>query len=439
MGINKERALGQLGPLRQLANSIPLLEHFPSIIGLGDGLLRRELIMAGLHHVEIEQIPVSPQKSEWEDILTLAKTLPQPFWIGLHPQIAQQLHGMLHRPEDAYWQTPLRRTPIRFDSPAVIPTEPGIDMTESMRQVDFVNQHLPKNSIRTYFLTNGQNSIWKHVPGAGIFADNPHQMSLPARAMKKVGGFNLLLLTQSESVTMPNEWRSHPELTTLQMMNLHQVGHCLIIPTCWEYLDRTYSLLTPSELLTLTSTRAKASAQWFANYGLGVQITDTLDQTAEYTYSPDSTSYLYEIKIVERALIYAAQRQTTDVFELPNDLYWFQGLHLEQICAELGVKREKVLGAICALNELWLTHHSSKPTDPLFNSVFQSTDIGTHPAEEICVDVLAQAAIGKLPKQLEYWQSWVDQIEAIWQRFDPTFRMKGSSHSLPLAGASGVN
>lgn len=439
MGINKERALGQLGPLRQLANSIPLLEYFPSIIGLGDGLLRRELIMAGLHHEEIDTVPDSQQKSQWEDILTLAKTLPQPFWIGLHPQIARQLHKMLEQPEDPYWSSPLRKTPISFNSPAVIPTEPGIDMTESMQQVDFVNQHLPRNSIRTYFLSNGQNSIWKQVPGAGIFADNPHQMSLPARAMKRIGGFNFLLLTQSESLTMPDEWRTHPEFSTLQMMNLHQVGHCLIVPTCWEYLDRTYSLLTPSELLTLTTTRAKASAQWFANYGLGVKITDTLDQTDAYTYTPDSTSYLYEIKIVERSLIFAAQRKTSDAYELPADLYWFRGLHLDQICAELGVKKEKILGAIAALNELWLTHHSSKPTDPLFNSVFQSTDIGTHPAEEICVDVLAQASIGALPPQLGYWQEWVDQIEAIWQRYDPEFKMKGSSHACLRTGAAAVS
>ncbi len=439
MGINKERALGQLGPLRHLANRIPLLEYFPSIIGLGDGLLRRELIMAGLHHDEIDDLPESTQKSQWEDILTLAKTLPQPFWIGLHPQIARQLRNNLAYPDDEYWQKPLRKTPVAFEQPAIVPTEPGINSDEAMNQVNFVNQHLPKNSIRAFFLSNGQNSVWRNIPGAGIFADNPHQMSLPARAMKKIGGFNMLLLTQSESPTMPQEWRNHPELTTLQMMNLHQVGHCLIIPTCWEYLDRTYSLLTPSELLTLTASRSKASAQWFANYGLGIQITDNLDQTGNYNYKPDSTSYLYEIKIVERALIFAAARKTPEILELHEELYWFRGLHLDQICQELGVKREKILGAIAALNELWLTHHASKPVDPLFNSVFQSTDIGTHPAEEICVDVLAQASVGPLPPQLSYWQTWVDQIEATWQRFDPQFRIKGSSSSSFLTDATAVS
>lgn len=265
--------------------------------------------------------------------------------------------------------------------------------------------------------------MWRHIPGAGLFADNPHQMSLPAKAMRKMGGFNMLLLTDTESPTMPNEWRDHSQFSTLQMMNLHQVGHCLIVPTCWEYLDRTYSLLTPNELLSLTATRAKAVNQWFANYGLGIQINEALAPVGNFEYQPNSTSYLYEIKIIERALIFAAHRKTKPLTTLPDDLYWFKGLHLQQICQELSVSQEVIIGAISELNEIWLEQHSAKPSDPLFNSVFQSTDVGTHPAEEICVDVLAQASIGELPPQLSYWQEWVNQIEAVWQRFDPTFTL----------------
>lgn len=429
MGTHKEQALGLLGPLRELANRIPYLEHFPSIIGLGDGLLRRELIMAGLHHEETAKLPESDQKNEWEEILTVAKTLPQPFWLGLHPQIAQQLRNALQQPTSEYWSKPLAKSPKQFQKPVVIPTELGMSQHEAEKQVAFVNKRLPKNSVRAYFLTNGHNSFWKQIPGAGIFADNPHQMSLPARATQHFGGFNLLLLTQSESITMPNEWRSNADYSTLEMMNLHQVAHCLIIPTCWEYLDRTYSLLTPKELLHLTVIRAKAMAQWFANYGLGTVITEDLLPLGNYTYTPDTTSYLYEVKIVERALVYASARKTPEVSELPDELYWFRGLHLQQICDELNIKQNKVLGALVMLNEFWLEHHSNKPSDPLFNSVFQSTDIGTHPAEEICVDVLSHASMGKLPQQLVYWQDWVNHINALWQRYDPEFKLAGSTTS----------
>lgn len=426
MSLSKEQALGQLGPLRGLANRIPLLEFFPSIIGLGDGLLRRELIMSGLHHDELDTLPPSKQKSDWERILTVAKTLPQPFWIGMHPHIARQIRRQLQSPSDRYWETPLKKMPKEFDGQTVVFTEPDMDEVLTKQQIEFVNQRLPKHSVRAYFLTKGQNSIWRNIPGAGIFADNPHQMSLPARAMQKVGGYNFLLLTQTESVTMPNEWRQHQCYSTLEMMNLHQVGHCLTLPTCWEYLDRTYSLLTPTELLNLTFERIQALAQWFANYGFGIKINELLDQVGTIDYQPNTTSYLYEIKIVERALIYASLRNTPFLSQLPPDLYWFRGLHLDQICHELGVTKEKVFGAIAIMNDYWIEHQINGHADPLFNSVFQSTDIGTHPAEEICVDILSQSAMGNLPDQLSYWQNWVNLIEKAWQKMDPEFKISCS-------------
>lgn len=151
MGINKEQALGKLGVLRQFANAIPYLEYFPSIIGLGDGLLRRELIMSGLYHEELDGIPDSPQKSAWEDILTLAKVLPQPFWIGLHPYIARQLRTHLDQPESEFWSQPIKSMPIPIERPAIIPTEPNMNLTQGMQQVEFINQFLPQNSVRSFF------------------------------------------------------------------------------------------------------------------------------------------------------------------------------------------------------------------------------------------------------------------------------------------------
>ncbi|MCB9813670.1 MAG: hypothetical protein H6772_04665 [Pseudomonadales bacterium] len=408
---------------------------FDGPAGLVSGLVYREQEFANQMETK-ENIPNNPLGETWKNILTLAENLPMPFWNGIHPKIARELMKHLNNQDDPFWNEPMMNNVVKTRKTRVVNMEPGINRDETQPQLDFLEKYLPKGSLSTIFITRGNQTVWGRVPLANAFAENPHQMSLPALATKIIKGINTLLLTSSESKTVPSEWKEpfpiesnhHAPIEakhkspTMAWMNLHQIGHCMVIPTCWEYLDRNYSLITPQELLQLTELRLKALNEWYLRY-YGFNGRES---------KPDTTTYLYEIKIVENALYALSQTDATteldsnkkthlkeDGTEVKREeIFWFKGVRIKEIAAQLDVSEDQIWKGVMLMDKYLMDNHHSRPTDAVYNSAVHSTDIGTHPTEEVIVDVIAQARLGILPKEYSYWNEYTQMVFDIWKKWE---------------------
>lgn len=384
-------------------------------LGLLSGVVYREVVVAQMM-ADCQWPKERGEGSRWKEMLLNAQRLPLPFWIGIHPKVAVEMCDHLDRDDEGYWDQRMGKEVRPVRSPRITAVE-KVDMQIMKPQVERITAMLPEGSLNTIFITEGRKSIWNKVPVAGAFSGNPHQMSLPYNMALREKGFNMLLLTTTPSETTPAFWNTpfpgeklSDTDNKLAWMNMHQVGHCLVVPTCWEYVDRTYSLMTPREMLTLADMRMKALNQWFLDYyGLG-----------RTPFVPDSTSYLYEVKIAERAAAVATHTHLPEQ-ELPADLLWFAGLHLEELSAQLKIKPGVIAAGVTAMDDYLMENHHNIPTNPIFNSAVHSTDIGTHPVEEIVVDVLAMARLGKLPPHYDYWKPFVNEVFGMWRRWDPGF------------------
>lgn len=413
---------GLIISMAYLRSYMPFMTNPRRDWGLIDGFFQRERVINGLKKNKSDwDFKNDPDNSIKNQMLlndAITQFNPNPFWMGIHPSVAIKMTNRADHPNDSYWDTRFGPAPGKATL-KVIPTEPDIDSNDLLAQIKFIQNMLPEGSLSIVFTSKGKTSIWNHVPVAGSFADNPHQMSFPLSGSPIIDGFNMLLLTSSHSQTVPQQWKDNGMFESLiQGMNVHQVGHCKIIPTCWEYIDRTYSLLTPRELLELTIARNSCLSVWFRHYGFDIEPNpDTYD--GQYKpYIPDTASYLYEVKIIERAAMVSKLKKVSRTNELPPDIFWFRGFHLDEICNQLNLDREIIIGAINAMDAYWLEAYYSAPQDPVYNSAAFSTDIGTNPVEEICVDMLANASAGKLPEIHSYWQKWISLVDFYWNRWE---------------------
>ncbi|MBU0975042.1 hypothetical protein KKD03_05075 [Patescibacteria group bacterium] len=383
--------------------------------GIISGLVYREQQYAD-YMKNKDDIPKNGNGKIWENILTLSENLPMPFWNGIHPRISKNLVEHLDDPKNPFWDTPMMDNVVKTKKTRIISMEPKISKYKTQPQLDFFEKHLPKGSLSTIFITRGSETLWGRVPLANAFAKHPHQMSLPPFAKKLVKGINTLLLTTNESETVPSEWKrpfpvhTDHQSSTMAWMNLHQVGHCMVIPTCWEYIDRNYYLITPQELLRLTEMRLKALNEWFLRY-YGFNRAEV---------KPDSTTYLYEIKIIENALyvLNQANTKTTNTDGDKEKLLWFRGLHIKEIAKQMNVSEEQIWKGVFAMDKYLIDNHHSKPTEAVYNSAVQSTDVGTHPVEEIVVDVVAKARLDILPEEYGYWKEYTQMVFNIWKKWE---------------------
>lgn len=397
-----------------LRNKFPSLAHLPDPFGAIAGTTFRENNLAEAYATSLKDDNTNQIEDDWNDILGLSLCLPMPFWNGIHPTILKQMSAALHESNNPFWDTRIGIKPSSVKSTLLVPTEPGIDAEVMNEQASFILKNLPKGSLSTIFFTNGKNTQWQGIPLASAFSEDPHQMSIPLLPTKFPPGFNTLLLTTTPSTTVPSEWKSpfpgeKPENTpdVIRWMNMHQIGHCLVAPTCWEYIDRSYSLFTPRELLTATKSRLECLNQWFTQYyGL----------SPEGQYIPDTTSYLYEIKIIQRAII-AAKFNKHD-YSISDEIFWYKGYHEQEIASQLNVDTTYIRRGIDIMDTYLNNNHSSRPYDSALNSLMHSTDFGTHPIEEIIVDIIAQTRLGLLPQRYLYWNEYTSRIFKAWERWE---------------------
>ncbi len=422
MKLNRNEIIGTTAEIRhRFRKKVPNSPFDPA--GLLSGLVYREQEYAQYLEKK-DSLPKNQVSEQWRRILTLSENLPMPFWNGIHPNIAKKIYQHLSSPDHAFWQTPLMDNVRPAKKTRVIKVEPGISDELLQPQLNFFEKYLPKGSLSYIFATRGNDTIWGKVPLANAFAENPHQMSLPPFAQRLVRGINTLLLTTTASTTVPKEWNmpfpaagANAQDKTMNWMNLHQVGHCMVIPTCWEYLDRNYALVTPLELLNLTELRLKALNEWFLRY-YGEDATFLNSSTSERKpLEPDTTTYLYEIKIIENALYVLDQVKNPDT-KPREKILWFKGFHVAEIAEQLNISEEKIWQGVWAMDAYLMEHHHSEPTHPIYNSAIHSTDVGTHPIEEIVVDVIAQKRADINPKGYEYWDEYVKMVFDIWSRWE---------------------
>jgi hypothetical protein len=387
--------------------------------GLVRGLNR---VYVGSRIFSSETTPIQKDNEiqrQFEEFLEKSLCIPLPFWNGIHPTHVDEMKKHLKDNKDPYWDAPMAETVRPQNTTNILPTELELLFsTEKYQdQVDFVLSMLPKGIINTIVITKGQDSFWRNVPFANAFASDPHQMSIADR-WPLADGFSNLQLTTTESQTTPAEWQTPfpaiagaPKNNTIAWMNAHQIGHGLLIPPCWEYKDRTYSLVTPRECLDLAITRLDCLNEWFHQYsGLALKG----------DYEPDSTSYLYEIKIVQRALAIKKYKKLGSDEVLRDDLYWYRGLHLDEMAKQLQVHKRDIIAGIHAMEVYLQPAHHSKPKDPVMNALIQATDFGTHANEEITVDLLAKNKLGILPERHKYWKTYTDKVDYYWKRWEDT-------------------
>ncbi len=354
-------------------------------------------------------------------IAPLANSLPTPFWTGIHPLVEEKLW---HESALSGGKERLGREVRRAVRTKIVEVEPGVDKNSMNAQVHLLEELLPSGSLWGVFFTKGTRSIWKSVPLVNAFCANAHQMSLPDIVGRNMGGFNMVLLTDNRSELYPEEWekpflfnfkgcQGEVDPTNLWIV-LHQVGHCLVLPTCWEYIDRTYSLISAEELVKLTEMRLRCLNMWLLDYY----------QLNGRSYNPDSASFLYEVKVAERALMTAKHYRLDPL--APGDLnldelYWFRGLHLERLSRMMGVEKGLLLAGVMKMDGYLVSNHTTPPTDGWQNSVCFSTDIGTHPLEEVVVDMLMKRRCGVLPGRYQYWNEYLEMVLGFWKRWDSTF------------------
>jgi hypothetical protein len=419
MGV--ENALNLMSVVRGTINGRHIM--LPNPWGLNDGFIARESeILKQRDRVE-RLDPCNKCQEKLADIKTLTDGLPHPFWYGIHPTIAKKLEKEADNPESEFWNKKMypQVRPVRTK---IIATERGMDEKAIEEQVNFINSYLPQGSLSIVFATKGRDSFWNNIPFSGCFADDPHQMSIPEAVGRRGGGFNMLLLTESTSRAVPIEWELNGSL--MENMNLHQVGHAKIVPTCWEFIDRTYSLVTPNELLDLTLERNKNLLKWFAHYGFDINLDPATGYELPSSFEPDSTSYLYEVKVIQRAARVSNALSLGPEYRLPKNMYWFRGFHFFEAVRQLGYDWREIIGGISAMNEYWLdSYEGTSRFDPILNSAVHSTDIGTQPSEEVCVDIMAQHAAGKLHKRYSYWEGWAGKIDKLWKDWETTTKGSG--------------
>lgn len=336
--------------------------------------------------------------------------LPLPY-LGMHPE-ALRLLG--NEPSDRMLGTEPMLTPgFKAARTRVIKTEP-LNRKKIEGPLSILENLSPHGSINTIFLTNGNRTMWRNFPLASMFASDPHQMSIAASVPNSVPGLNMFLFTTEPSTTVPQQWKTEfpglssgdPEQHTLSWMALHQVGHSMGTQS-WEYMDRSYALMTPQDLIDMTHIRMDCLQTWFGQYA--EQYGDTIE--------PDSMSYLYEVKVIQRALWLANQ---FDMTELPplSPPSWFQGFHIQEVLGALGMeaREAEVLNATRFMDDYVSESLGNGFFHPLINSATFGTDYGTHPLEEISVNALALDSIGELPLYLDYWKSHTRNVRGIWER-----------------------
>lgn len=404
------RARHQIGEHIDVHSKKPL-----NLFGLVQGLVGRERIQT---HISDKAHVPTEQGRALNEVLQLGSDLALSY-VGIHPSVLSLMSQMTDEPHDPFWEKPLFEIP-KPSKLRVIKTELDIPAEDIDRQVGLITGLLPQGNLDTVFFSKGDKSIWRGIPIAREFSTNPHQMSVPANTNVLFNGFNLLLLTTQPSVTVPKEWSAEFPLKTssknptLDWMNLHQVGHCLALPTCWEYVDRTMSLVTPNELLKLTSLRLTNLKRWFDDYMDG-------------NFVPDSTSYLYEVKIMQRALWVAKQMGLENKRWLPEELPWFRGLHFEEILSQMQTEDAgQAIAGLTLMDQYLKQHRNSQPNDAILNSAVFSTDYGTHPIEEVVVDVLAKGTVGLLDadkgkNDYSYWIPYYKEVVTHWQKLDPHY------------------
>lgn len=396
----------------------------PGPSGILSGLLYREIAQ---HDLCKEDIPLDSLRRAYK----LQDNLPLPY-AGMHPHILYQLVKASPFPESEFWREKFSH-PYLPAKTRYVSTESGIDNESIAAYREVFDTYLPSGSLTVAFATNGPASRYARLPMAKYFATASHQMSLPDRAVdwarhipsKAKGaidwdkGFNMMVLSTQPSPTTPKEWYQpfpggkNEQQSALSWGAMHQVAHMKVIPTCWEYVDRTYSLLTPTELVDLTVRRQHALNSWFARY-----------YSHQKSYIPDSTSYLYEIKIIQRAQ-WLERQIPLDSFpktDPEEELFWFQGYHFDEICEQLqhsDRQKHDISRALRVMDAYLLQHHNGLPTNPYLNSAVFSTDYGTHAVEEIVVDAYARFLTGTLSPEMKVsWSNYFETIESYWKRWE---------------------
>ena len=317
--------------------------------------------------------------------------------------------------------------PVRANNTLVIPTE-RLSISRVLPQVKLMTQLLPPGSLSIIFCTRGHESIWNRIPGPDTFSSASHQMSLPRQGelggvFDRIPGLNMVLLTTTPSPTTAPGWHqpfpyelfgldNMPETETpptLLWGALHQIGHCLCLPPCWEYESRTRQLLSLQELYNLTQQRWSALAEWFELYNNKSKLDPKLDTSA----------YLYEIKIVQRAISLGRSFPDHPVKAIYSQP-WFQGLHFDQICQQIGWGNLPHLArGLTIMQDYRDQIKSGGIFDPIKNAWTFSTDFGTHPTEEVIVEMLALYLQGKLknyPQMSQYCQT----VMGYWERWKLT-------------------
>lgn len=328
---------------------------------------------------------------------------------GLHPIIHRHLAANQFQPH----QRVLPQPPHPKSEPYTIFTEP---LKPPEKDIITVQQQLLRHFpgiIHTLFVSRGYESFWRSWPLAKRFATDPHQMSIPYLSPQR--GTSFILTTPSPSKVVPHEWLQQPFPTTPDTNQttsttlfsfLHQICHALNLPPAWEYLDKTYSLLTWEELIHLTSLRYQALQEWYSQYATG-QLNDT-------------TVYLYELKLVQRALLILSQYPKLTHPQANSLPDYIQAIRFPEIFAQLQIQSPQQEAVIHLLANTPSTPEELNSHDPRI--VFFLTSYGTHQEEEIIVDTLHRYLLGEIPTRA--WKTYLDYLLSIWNRWL-------TSHSLP--------